>query len=77
MQLISEIQQILNMKQLPLRLKTYEIIATGPYCGLIDYINDAMSLDEIHKRTDNQSLHDFYVDSYGKGKKNSRGFRKA
>ena len=36
-----------------------------------------MSLDEIHKRTDNQSLHDFYVDSFGKGKKNSRGFRRA
>jgi phosphatidylinositol kinase/protein kinase (PI-3 family) len=49
MQLISEIQQIFKMKKLPLWLKTYEILATGPNCGLIDYINDAMSLDEIHK----------------------------
>lgn len=61
MQLISEIQQIFKLKKLPLWLKTYEILATGPNCGLIDYINDAMSLDEIHKRTDNQSLYDFYV----------------
>jgi len=58
-------------------LKTYEILATGPYSGLIDYINDTMSLDEIHKKTDNQSLYDFYIDSYGKGKKKSRGFRRA
>jgi len=52
-------------------------LATGPNCGLIDYINDAMSLDEIHKKTDNKSLYDFYVTSYGKGKKKSRGFRSA
>ena len=36
-----------------------------------------MSLDEVHKRTDNQSLYDFYVDSFGKGKVKSRGFRRA
>jgi phosphatidylinositol kinase/protein kinase (PI-3 family) len=70
-------QQIFNLKKLPLWLKTYEILATGPNCGLIDYINDAMSLDEIHKRTDNQSLYDFYVDSYGHKNKKSRGFRRA
>lgn len=77
MQLISEIQQIFKVKKLPLWLKTYEIIATGPHCGLIDYINDAMSLDEIHRKTGNQSLYDFYVDSFGKGKKRSKSFRKA
>jgi phosphatidylinositol kinase/protein kinase (PI-3 family) len=77
MQLISEIQQIFKLKKLPLWLKTYEILATGPNCGLIDYINDAMSLDEIHKLTDNQSLYDFYVKSFGKGKKKSKTLRRA
>jgi phosphatidylinositol kinase/protein kinase (PI-3 family) len=77
MQLISEIQQIFKLKKLPLWLKTYEILATGPNCGLIDYINDAMSLDEIHKLTDNQSLYDFYVESFGKGKKRSKTLRRA
>ena len=47
------------MKKLPLWLKTYEIIATGPNCGLIEMINDSMSLDEIHKKTVN--LRDFYL----------------
>lgn len=77
MQLISEISQIFKIKKLPLWLKTYEILATGPNCGLIDYINDAMSLDEIHKKTDNQSLYDFFVQSFGKGKKRSKSFKRA
>ena len=65
------------MKKLPLWLKPYEILATGPNCGLIDFINDAMSLDEIHKKTDNKTLYEFYVESYGNGKKKSKGFKKA
>ena len=76
MQLISEIQQIFKLKKLPLWLKTYEILATGPNCGLIDFINDAMSIDEIHKQTQNQSLFNFYLQSFGKGKK-TKNFRHA
>lgn len=56
MQLISQIYQIFKIKKLPLWLKTYEILATGPNCGLIEVINDAMSIDEIHKRGDNATL---------------------
>jgi phosphatidylinositol 4-kinase len=77
MQLISEIQQIFKLKKLPLWLKTYEILATGPNCGLIDYINDAMSLDEIHKKTDNHSLYDFFLKSFGNGKKKSKTLKRA
>lgn len=65
------------MKKLPLWLKAYEIIATGPNCGLIEFCNDTMSLDEIHKKTDNQTLYEFYVESYGKGKKRSKSFKRA
>lgn len=49
------------MKKLPLWLKPYEILATGPNCGIIEFINDAMSIDEIHKRADGASLLDFFV----------------
>ena len=77
MQLISQFQQIFQLKKLPLWLKTYEILATGPNCGLIDFINDAMSLDEIHKKTDNQSLYDFFLKSFGKGKKRSKTLKRA
>lgn len=56
MQIISEMSQIFKIKKLPLWLSTYEIIATGPHCGIIEMINDSWSLDEIHKKTDNLSL---------------------
>lgn len=61
MQLISQIYQIFKIKKLPLWLKTYEILATGPNCGLIELINDAMSLDEIHKSADGVTLLDYFV----------------
>ena len=77
MQLLSEIQQIFKLKKLPIFLKTYEILATGPRCGLIEVITDAMSLDEIHKKTEGQSLYDFFVKNFGKGRKKSRAFKKA
>ena len=75
MQLISEIQQIFKIKKLPLWLKTYEILATGPNCGVIDYITDAMSLDEIHRN--NKGLYEYFVENFGKGKKKSKGFKRA
>ena len=61
MQLISQIYQIFKLKRLPLWLKTYEILATGPNCGLIEVISDAMSIDEIHKRAEGVTLLDYFV----------------
>jgi hypothetical protein len=55
-------------------LKTYEILATGPNCGLIEVINDAMSIDEIHKRGDNATLLQYFVVHHGKGKIKSKRF---
>lgn len=75
MQLLSEMNQIFSLKKLPLWMKTYEILATGPNCGLIEMINDAMSIDEIHKKT-NQSLMGFMISNFGDGKKKSKGFKK-
>lgn len=77
MQLISEISQIFKLKQLPLWLKAYEILATGPNCGLIEVINDAMGIDEIHKKTNGGTLEEFYVKNYGRGSKKDKHFRKA
>jgi len=31
-------------------LRPYEILGTGPNCGLIEVINDAMSIDAIKKK---------------------------
>lgn len=67
------------MKDLPLWLKTYEILATGPNCGLIQVINDAMSIDEIHKKAEGITLLDYFLIQHGgsKTKINSKRFKKA
>jgi phosphatidylinositol kinase/protein kinase (PI-3 family) len=54
----------------------YEILATGPNCGFIEVINDALQLDEIHKKTHNGTLEEYFIGKFGKGKKN-KAFRKA
>jgi phosphatidylinositol kinase/protein kinase (PI-3 family) len=79
MQLISQISQIFKMKKLPLWLRTYEILATGPNCGLIEVINDAMSIDEIHKKAENITLLDYFLVQHGgsKSKIKSKRFKKA
>ena len=51
---------------MPLWLKTYEIIATGPNCGLIELINDAMSINEIHQKANGVTLLDYFLVAHGK-----------
>ena len=58
-------------------MKPYEILATGPRCGLIEVITDAMSLDEIHRKTEGKTLYEFFVKNFGKGRKRSKAFRRA
>jgi hypothetical protein len=50
MQLISQMDQIFKMKKLNLWLRTYEILATGPRCGLIEAVSDSLSIDSIKKK---------------------------
>ena len=72
MQLINQINQIFRLKELPLWLKVYEIIATGEGCGLVEMINDAMSIDAIKQKLPKgrQSLKDYFSINFGpeKGK---------
>ena len=55
MQLISQIDQIFKIKKLNLWLRTYEILATGSRCGLIEAVSDALSIDSIKKKMGPQS----------------------
>jgi phosphatidylinositol 4-kinase len=51
MQLISQINQIFQSKKgLKLWLKPYEILATGKRCGLIEVVQDALSIDSIKRK---------------------------
>jgi phosphatidylinositol 4-kinase len=49
MQLIEAVDQIFKTSQVDLWLFPYEILATGPNCGLIECISDADSIDGLKK----------------------------
>ena len=38
------------MHELKIWLKPYEILATGPNCGLIEVVSEALSIDGIKKK---------------------------
>jgi hypothetical protein len=46
-------------------------LATGPNCGLIECIKDALSVDSLKKKLggSNVRLKDFFLASFGKPKK--------
>ena len=67
MQLISQISQIWRQAKLPLWVKTYEILATGPNCGLIENIPDAMSISGVKEKLgQNSTLSDYFLTQFGK-----------
>jgi hypothetical protein len=41
-------------------------------CGVIEFINDAISIDEIHKTQEGVTLLDYFVVQHGKGKIKSK-----
>lgn len=62
MQLISQMGQIWQKNKLSLWIKTYEILATGPNCGIIEAINDAMSIHAVKEKINkpNPTLQDYF-----------------
>jgi phosphatidylinositol kinase/protein kinase (PI-3 family) len=42
--------------------KPYEILATGPNCGIIEAISDAMSIHGVKEKVGpNATLHDYFL----------------
>ena len=76
-QLINEFYQIYQLEQTGLWLNTYEIISTGNDSGLVEMVNDSLSLDALKQKMDNISLSDFYVHYFGNGNTNSYNYKKA
>ena len=50
MQMISCMDQIFKQAKSRLWLKPYEIIATGPRCGLIEVVTDSLSIHAIKEK---------------------------
>jgi phosphatidylinositol kinase/protein kinase (PI-3 family) len=64
MQLIGVIDQIFKVRNLSLWLRPYEIIATGPNCGLIEMCDGALSIDSIKKKMGGKQSSKIRLDSY-------------
>ena len=76
-QLINEFYQIFKLENTGCWLNTYEIISTGNDAGLVEMVNDSVSLDQLKQKIHNASLHDFYLYNYGNGDANSLLYKKA
>eukprot|EP01029_Cantina_marsupialis_P020192 TRINITY_DN4722_c0_g1_i1.p1 TRINITY_DN4722_c0_g1~~TRINITY_DN4722_c0_g1_i1.p1 ORF type:complete len:463 (-),score=146.19 TRINITY_DN4722_c0_g1_i1:114-1502(-) len=63
-QLFEYLQRIFDEHNLPLKLRTYKIISTGKWTGLLETITDTESLDHIKKTEGYVSLADFFENSY-------------
>ena len=64
-QLINEFLQIFKLEKVKCYLKPYEIIATGKNAGIIEAIGNAISLDEMKRKSNLMSLRDFYIKNFG------------
>lgn len=59
MQLIKMMSDIFKKSNIPLQLRTYEIIITSRNSGLIEFIPDSISIDGLKRKT-NTDLNTFY-----------------
>ena len=59
LQLIKIMDNIFKKAKINIQLKTYEIVITSKTSGIIEYINDSISIDDLKKKT-NTDLNTFY-----------------
>ena len=76
-QLINEFNQIFKLEKVNCWLNTYEIISTGNDAGLVEMVNDSLSLDQLKQKLNNISLTDFYLHYWGKGNSQSPAYKVA
>ena len=76
-QLINEFYQIFKLENTGCWLNTYEIISTGNDAGLVEMVNDSVSLDQLKQKIQQASLHDFYLYNYGNGDADSLSYKRA
>lgn len=55
MQLLTQFNHIFEETGLPLRLRTYRIMALNHDCGFIEYMHNTISIDKLKSRTPNFS----------------------
>ncbi len=65
MQLISYFQEVFEIEGLELKLHPYRILSTGASTGLIEVVENAMSLDGIKKSDGFKNLAHHFKHVYG------------
>lgn len=65
MQLISHFHHIFQLEELPLRLHPYRILSTGSTTGLLELVQNSMSLDGIKKTPGFKNLRAHFERMYG------------
>ena len=68
MQLIKMMSDIFKKANIPLQLRTYEIIITSKNSGLIEFISDSISIDVLKRKT-YTDLNTFYRNFFERGPK--------
>ena len=76
-QLINEFNQIFKLENVNCWLNTYEIISTGTDTGLVEMVNNSLSLDMLKQKLNNISLREFYLFYWGKGHTDTPEYKKA
>ena len=76
-QLINEFNQIFKLEEVNCWLNTYEIISTGNDSGLVEMVNNSLSLDQLKQKLNNISLREFYLYFWGKGHTDTPEYKKA
>ena len=76
-QLINEFYQIFKLENTGCWLNTYEIISTGNNTGLVEMVDNSLSLDQLKQKTNHISLKNFYIRYFGKGSEESPLYKKA
>ena len=76
-QLINEFYQIFKLENTGCWLNTYEIISTGNDSGLVEMVDNSLSLDQLKQKTKHISLKNFYINHFGKGSEDSPLYKKA
>jgi hypothetical protein len=75
-QLIWQFDRIFRASGEKLRLRPYNILATGPDTGILECCTDSISLDALHSKVENyQGLKQFFVLQFGPP--SSRAFKQA
>ena len=59
-QLINEFNQIFKLEKVDCWVNPYEILGTGNNCGIIECVPNSISVDQLKRRTNSDSLSQFF-----------------